>query len=139
MFETVITACYLGINCITDLKKRQVYALMGIVFGIAGMLINICTIADWKQVLFGVALGQILALIAWITKESIGYGDVLCIFACSMWIKPAGMIMLLMIGLLLSALVSMALLVIRRKSRHDRIPFVPFLLLGFIGQLMFMG
>lgn len=139
MFKAVMTVCYLSLNCITDLKKRQVHGLLGIMFGIVGIVINICTEIDWKQIIFGVAVTQILALIAWITKEAIGYGDVLCIFACSMWIKPEGVILLMLIGFFLSALVSLTLIVIKKKSRYDRIPFVPFLLFGFLGQLMIMG
>lgn len=138
MFKTVMTLCYLGINCYTDLKRRQVYGPFGIGFGLIGIFVNVCTEVDWKQVFLGIISTLVFAIIAWITKESMGYGDVLCIFACSMWVKPAGMIMLLIIGFLLSALVSMVLLIIRRKSRHDRIPFVPFLLLGYISMLMFM-
>ena len=139
MFETVMAACYLGINCITDLRRRQIYVSLGIAFSIGGILIHIGTAADCWQILFGIVLGLILAFIAWITGEAIGYGDVVCIVSCSMWVQPAGMIISLTTGFFLSALVSLALLIIQKKDRHDRIPFVPFLLLGYISQLVLMG
>lgn len=76
----------------------------------------------------GIALGGGLLLIAVLTKEKIGIGDGLVFCMTGVFLGAGRNLALLMMASVLSAGTAGFLLLLRKCSRQNRIPFVPFIL-----------
>ena len=74
-------------------------------------------------------------VLSWISHGSIGAGDGAVLVATGVFLGFWGNLRLLFLALILSALVAGYLLVIKRKGRKDRMPFIPFL---FLADLLLM-
>lgn len=85
----------------------------------------------------GMSLGLILLCISFITKGQIGVGDGLIVCITGLCLGFSENAMLLVISLFGSAIFSIALLSFRLAGRKKAIPFVPFLLFGYMGVLIF--
>ncbi len=82
------------------------------------------------EMLVGVSIGFILLLIGKVTREALGYGDGILLGLTGIQMG-VGTIGVLSYGLILSAMVSLALLAVGKVNRKTTIPFVPFLGLGY--------
>ncbi|MDF2905078.1 MAG: putative rane protein [Herbinix sp.] len=80
----------------------------------------------------GLAVGLAVVLLSKVTEGKIGMGDgiLLCISGLSLgfWCN----LELFGIALLLAAMLSILLLILRRVNRKQSIPFVPFLFVGYL-------
>lgn len=74
--------------------------------------------------------GLFLLILAWFTKESIGYGDGISVLLLGGMVGLRNCIWVLGISLLLLSLVGLVLLVIKRVDRKTKIPYLPFLLVA---------
>ncbi len=72
--------------------------------------------------------GLFLLVLAWLTKESIGYGDGISVILLGGMVGLRNCIWVLCISLLLLSLAGLVLLVIKRVDRKTKIPYLPFLL-----------
>lgn len=71
-----------------------------------------------------------------ITKDGIGMGDVKIIAIIGWMMGFSFTILMVMFSLLICSLVACFLLVVKKKNKNDKIPFGPFLFLGYIGLLI---
>ena len=80
----------------------------------------------------GAGAGIVLLLLGYASSQAIGYGDgiILTVTGCIL----GGMFNFLLVlsSLLISALYSMIMLALKRKRKADQIPFIPFVLGGFV-------
>lgn len=76
--------------------------------------------------------GAVALCLSWVTREAIGYGDSCLILGCGFSLGIEKCMELILWAFFFSALWSLGLLVICRADRRREIPFVPFLLLGWI-------
>lgn len=76
--------------------------------------------------------GAFALFLSWVSREAIGYGDSCLILGCGFSLGIERCMELLLWAFFFSALWSLGLLVIGRADRRQEIPFVPFLLLGWI-------
>jgi leader peptidase (prepilin peptidase)/N-methyltransferase len=118
---------------IEDLRRKKVLLWMP---AVGFLIIGICVpFADgltiWDRV-GGFIVGVCVVAISIVTKGKIGTGDgiLLCITGIGqgLW----GNLELLAFALLGASVISILLLVFRRADRKKSIPFVPFLLFGFL-------
>jgi leader peptidase (prepilin peptidase)/N-methyltransferase len=136
---TAFYTCVLLVLAMIDLQHNLilnviVYPVM-IIALVAGFLIPEFDI--YKGVLGGVIGFAILLIPALVMRRGMGWGDV----------KFAGLIGLMLgfpvvfaglfIGILLGGIFAVALLLFRKKSRKDTIPFGPWLALGAFIALMY--
>lgn len=136
MFETVIAAGYLVIAGMVDLVCRKVYWISSLAVGIAGIVYHIWVWESWMSCTVGTVLCLLLFAVSWITKEGLGYGDILCILVCSIWMKTDAWLCMVFLAFFGSAFVSLFLLTVLRRKRKARIAFVPFLTMGYFLQLV---
>ena len=80
-------------------------------------------------------IGVVLLLIAWTGRECIGAGDGVMLVASGTFLGFWGNLRLLIAALFLAAVAALFLLVIKRKGRNYRMPFLPFLLVAYLFQL----
>lgn len=127
----------LGVTAYRDWKEQNVYLYMPVLAGIAGVLLHLFyqenTITD---MLLGVSIGGIVVLIAWISKESVGMGDGMMLMVSGVFLGAWGNLQLILTALLLVGGTALFFVVIKRKGRDYRVPFLPFLLLAYLFQLI---
>ncbi|HHV09701.1 MAG TPA: hypothetical protein GXX75_05405 [Clostridiales bacterium] len=136
MYEDAVIWILLGllILCsIQDLLKKKI-GLWLIVAGGGMMLVSIlfCNSITLVDRLGGIAVGGTVLLISLATKGKIGFGDGLLLCISGMGLGFWGNLELFAVALFLAAAVSIALMMLRLADRKKSIPFVPFLLSGYV-------
>ena len=118
---------------ITDLKSKTIPIWWTVVFGISAMIYQIF----WKKqkleaILFSMIIGVTLLVAAKISIHRIGYGDGIIFLILGLWIGFWDGISLLFFSLILSSIISAYFIIVRRKGRDYRIPFIPFVTAAYI-------
>lgn len=128
------------IGAIMDLRYKKVHIALTAVYFAIGVIFNICTGGQaFGSIVGGVFIGILLLLISIITKGKVGIGDGLIVSVLGLFLGFWDNLLLLMTSLFLSAIFAVLLIVIKREDRSYQIPFIPFLLVGFIGELILCG
>ncbi|WP_244319465.1 prepilin peptidase [Geobacillus subterraneus] len=94
--------------------------------------------SSWGQALLAslVLFGLFFVLMV-LTKGQLGAGDVKLVAGLGLFLGTSGILPFFVYSFLLAALVSVFLLMAKKKKRTDRLPFGPFLVAGFF--LVFFG
>ena len=128
---------YLLAGTICDLIKRElsvIYLICGTVLAVFYQIMNRGNF--WYISVCGAATGCFFLLVSKYTGEQIGYGDSWMILNLGIYLGIWELICLLGIVFATVFLFSCAGLVSRRLSRHTRLPFYPFLMIGYIGVVV---
>jgi leader peptidase (prepilin peptidase) / N-methyltransferase len=140
MRENAVELILLGLlilGSIQDLLKKKISLWMIVIGGgmICASILFYNTITLFDR-LGGVAIGGIVILISLATRGKIGFGDGLLLCITGIGLGFWSNLELFALALLLAALVSIALIIFRIADRKKSIPFVPFLLLGYIVTIL---
>ena len=73
---------------------------------------------------------------ACLSGEALGVGDGLVLFALGMGYQADKILVMLFVALVLAAVVSVVLLLLKKAGRKSEIPFLPFLFLGWLVGVM---
>lgn len=128
----VLFAC-----AIIDIKSKKIsLVVLGITFVWVLIVLPFRKDISCIEGLGGFLVGITLFGINRVTREQIGLGD-----ACLFCIMGVGLgfwdnLNLLLYSLLLAAIFSAGLILIKKVGKRYAIPFVPFVLLGYIGVLL---
>lgn len=138
--EQGIVLGMLGLCAAEDIRKRSIPLPYLVFFGIIGFGIY------WygkEMSLFsmgaGLALGAGLLGLSCLTRGSIGMGDGFIFCVTGIFLGGAGNLELLMISLMYAGLWSLGIIVFRKANkrvRKKRIPFAPFVLMGYFTILV---
>lgn len=137
MIIPILLISWLFICSWQDIKRKQISIIL-IVAGFAVIFISslICgNLSVWNR-LAGLSLGILLLGMNPITRGQIGMGDGLIVCATGLCLGFSKNSMLLIYALFASAIISIILLVLFKANRKMMIPFVPFLLIGYLGVLV---
>ena len=107
--------------------------LVGILGGVGGALYSLLG-EEVSLISAGMAFlpGVIALILSYITREQIGYGDGLLLIAMGGCVGLPQTIMIVGIALAASFVVSVALVLLRKVGRTQKLPFVPFLFLACV-------
>ena len=135
MFIKVCTVLFLAWNSWKDIRYRQISIwAVGIFTVIAlGNIIWEGRVSVWLFLPVGIGLG--LFMLSVVTDGALGRGDVWITAALGIVLEPERYMAVLCIGLFLAAVWAAILLTVFRKNRKTEFPFIPFLLLGYLGGL----
>lgn len=123
---------YLGINAWKDIRKKEIFLPLVILFSIVGW-IRYFLEKNWSlQILLSLGVGLFFLGFSIWTKGGMGMGDCLLIFSMIPFLEMEEFLSFLVLGMFLAALWSLFQMVCFHKKRNDEIPLVPFLVAGYL-------
>lgn len=133
----IILLGMLGLYAVEDIRKKRISVRYLWIFGAAGIVINLFQRSiSVPDMLLGAAVGAALVAVSLLTRGSIGLGDGFLLMTAGVFLGGSSVLELLFISLLYAALVSLGMLAFRSWKRKREIPFVPFLLLGYLTMMV---
>lgn len=140
--EQIITALvllFLGVEAIVDYRKKTVSLYAGIAMIIPAVPVNIISgrISMTEMALGGLTGAAVLAA-GMVSCQKIGFGDGLILAVIGVWMGGFISFMTLAAGSTIASIVLMALLAAGRIKKGGQVAFVPFLLAGFTGVVLFV-
>jgi len=133
----VIMGVYLISLSYSDMKRRKL-SVGVIVLGFLSALVfqAITGIESWRAVAGGILTGFLFMGISRLTEEKIGYGDSLLTIVLGTFLGMWKLLILLLGAFGLAAAVSILLMIKRKFTRKSMIPFVPFLTVAYMGEML---
>ncbi len=130
--KNLIIAGLLLYSSIRDIRYRRIRLYPVLYAGIALILCAAWDGADLGEAFGGMAAGGCVLLISRATKGKIGEGDacVLCVTGIGTGLVKN--LEILCIGFFLAAILSGILFMTGKAGRNTRLPFIPFLLAGYL-------
>ena len=122
---------FLGIISIIDISTKKIPVILLIIMGIAGGVYIISGDKSVINTVISIIPGGILLMMAFLTKEQIGYGDAVVVTLMGLFVSVDIVCSSLVMGLTIAGMVSVIYIVIKRADRKKQIAFTPFLLLGY--------
>jgi len=114
--------------------KRSALVLAAVVLLFAG---SFGPVELWNR-LGGAAFGVILLLFCFFSEEAMGIADGIIIFVCGIAFGLQETVTICFFGALYAGVFSAVLLFTHRAGRKSRIPFLPFLLLGYVTMALIL-
>lgn len=106
------------------------------IFAAAALLWNICAgVLSWERFI-SVGIGGFFLAVSLLTKGALGLGDGWLLMALGIGLDIGEFLTVLFVGMLGCALWAVVLMIVFRRGRNAEIPFVPFLLLGYVGGVL---
>lgn len=137
IMQSVMMLGLLSICSLEDVKRKRLTVIYILMFGIGGVVLHLFTpVCSIYSMLWGMLLGIAMILLSIATRGNVGMGDGILLVVTGVYLGGADNLQLFMMGLLLSALWSLGLMVLKKKNRKEEIAFVPFLLLSYVIMLV---
>ncbi|MEY8427418.1 A24 family peptidase [Lachnospiraceae bacterium 46-15] len=143
--EKWMMGIFLVIGSVEDVKKKEISGIYLGTFFLIGLAVRsvelffgneISPVVSW---IAGGAAGVILAGVAKLTREAIGYGDAFTAAVLGIWLGFPALIEILFVALFLSAVYSAWLIFVKSTGGKYRIAFLPFLAAGYLIWLLLTG
>ena len=137
MIKTMGIIVFLVLCSIQDIREKRWSVKMLVVAGLLflGMSLVFEEMPIEKR-LHNILPGMITFLLAFLTKEQIGYGDAACLVVLGIMVSAGSLFGAVMIGLILLSICSMILLAGKKADRKTTLPFLPFLSAGMLWQII---
>lgn len=137
-FKVLGLIYWLIIIGIIDLDSTDIYTntiISGVLLGISFIIITAISegslINAWSCLLGGLFGGGLIAIIVILTN-GMGWGDVELFFMCGIFIGLKLTVLALLISFVIGAIVGVTLMLMKKKTRKDYIPFGPYIALAVI-------
>lgn len=127
---------FLLVCTVLDVKTRKLpvwFMLLGSVAAVAFRAINLGE--DTVTWVGGIIIGIFFLMLSKWTGEGLGYGDSWMILILGISLGLWDILLLLSIALISSGILAVMLLIRGKWSRKVSFPFIPFLMLGYVGVL----
>lgn len=124
-----------------DLKKKIIpneMILLGLAFWVVVLLLSIFAGGEnWLDALMisalgGVIIGGVMLIIALLVKSALGMGDVKLFFVLGLLYGASDTYSILLCTVVIMALCSVVLLLLKKATTKTAIPMAPFAVLGFL-------
>lgn len=138
----LFTLTYLGWMALADAVRREVSLRMLAIGSVAAL-----GFAGWnlrngmislESLALGMLPGVILLLIFGLTRGA-GLGDAVILFQLDLLLVWDRVIMTFAFSLLIMGFFSAGILLLKKAGKNVRLPYVPFLWLGYVGMLCVCG
>ena len=136
IIQNGILGCFLLIQSIFDIKSKRLPVWVTVTGGAVGIAFWAIE-GDFRMAqLWGLLPGIICLLFARVSKEAMGYGDGLFICMMGIYLGVDKLISICLCALFLAGIVALILLVSGKRNGKQEIPFIPFLLLSFLFEVL---
>ena len=133
MWIEMLLFVLLGIFAVCDGIQKEIPLAVVWLGMIAAVILHIQGLSGnqtWQAAVLSAIPGVMFWILSFITGEKVGYGDGWLLIMIGLFMGLWKCFLILMIGLILSSLMVLVLLTVRKVSRNYQLPFAPFLLLG---------
>lgn len=132
--QIAVSVLLMIILSVLDIKRKAVPAILVIIYLVIGIFFEILW-GRWTDMFLTSLPGLLMIVLSFLSGEKIGYGDGITTCALGIWVGIGTTIVTLVVGMLSIGLVASSWIIIRKVRRlkvdgSERIPFIPFLLLG---------
>ncbi len=140
LIKIIILGVFLLTEGIRDFRKRKIAMFSVIVYGVFGLGLQLFILKESGLYIAGGAIIGILFLaLAKITEEQVGYGDGWVLMVTGIYLGFRENMFLLVLSLLLTASVSLILLLLKKVRKQSSLPFVSFMVPAYILFLTIKG
>ena len=132
--EHFLIMSFLGINSWIDIQKKQI-SLVSVGFFMAVGILYECVVQNKNpDVFWGLLPGAVLLGVSKLSREALRMGDALLMLVLGIYLGLEAALDVLLLALFLAAVWAGILIVVGKKGRNYAFPFVPFLLIGYVGR-----
>lgn len=133
MWSRIAVMGMLALCSVEDIRKKQIRLNPVFAFGILGIIFHMLwRIQSIESLLLGMLVGVAMLFLSILTGGRIGAGDGVVLIVTGIYLGVERNLTLLLCGLLMCGIWAFVLIVLRKKSRKDTIPFIPFLLVAYV-------
>lgn len=120
-----------------DGKEKQVDIYIPVVVAFIGIVLQVFDHQNsvW-EIGAGVGVGILVLVISWITGGSVGAGDGMMLMVSGIFLGFWRNLSLFMTAQILVGTAALFMVVVKKRGRKYRLPFVPFLLAAYLFQLL---
>ena len=119
----------LAADCALDVKQREIFPCLTVLCVVFGLVVRVFSVSLLSAAVSLLPGGAFYALSA-ASRERIGKGDALMVFAAGSWTGARAAFLGSVAGVFLAAAFALVWWMIRRKN--SQLPFAPFLAAGLI-------
>lgn len=131
--KTIVITIFLILSTLIDLRKKEVNISLCISVALVGLIYEIfISKTDILSIILGILPGIFLMLTSIVTNEEIGKGDAAILSIIGIFLGLKKTILVLIYALFSTIIIGGILLLIRKKNKKYKIPFVPFILFSYI-------
>lgn len=131
--KTIVITIFLILSTLIDLRKKEVNISLCISVALVGLIYEIfISKTDILSIILGILPGIFLMLTSIVTNEEIGKGDAVILSTIGIFLGLKKTILVLIYALFSTIIIGGILLLIRKKNKKYKIPFVPFILFSYI-------
>lgn len=132
VWRSVIVTLCLGYFSVEDIRKKEITGWPLVLIGLIGICLTAASgeCQGW-QPLLRLLPGAVCLGLGWLTGEGIGYGDGLMLLCLGCFLSLPRLLSVCFAAMTLAGAAAIFLLLVLRRGKKTRIPFVPFLLVGY--------
>lgn len=135
MIQSYVLLGALGVHSIEDIKDQKITISFTLFFGIVGILLHLIFRQESiYSMLLGMGSGAVILLLSYLTGGKIGCGDGILFMLTGLYLGMEKNLLLMMISFILAGIWGLLLVTLWHRKKDERIPFVPFLLVSYIGM-----
>lgn len=128
---------WLVVLSIEDIKHKKISLIIILIGGLCLFTFSLAmSELSIRDRIGGIMIGGFMLLISYLTRGQIGLGDGLVLSIIGISYGFLMNLNLLILGLILSSIFSILLLICKKAKKKSTIPFIPFLLAGYLGVLI---
>ena len=123
---------FLALLAYEDIRTGKLNVIVIAACGASGLILRLLSGAAVPDIILGTASGILLLILAFASRQAVGYGDGLLFAASGIYLGLIRNIIFLLLTMLLGAVASIILLATGIKKKNESIPFAPFMLAGYV-------
>ena len=137
MWQNLLLLLGLAALAYQDFKSRTVNLYLILTAGAAGCFLQaVFGQYTFCEVFTGMGIGAAVCLVSFLVKGSIGMGDGCVLILSGVYLGFEHNLELFLTAMYLSGMAALILLVMKKRGRKYRMPFVPFVLAAYVLNLL---